>query len=50
LKAISTVVVLVTVVGVAIGVMAGVSELTTGIILIWGVVLAVMVASVRDSD
>jgi uncharacterized membrane protein YdjX (TVP38/TMEM64 family) len=50
LKSISTVVVLTTVIGVAIGVMAGVSELTTGIILIWGVVLAVMVASVRDSD
>ncbi|HSJ83115.1 MAG TPA: VTT domain-containing protein [Acidimicrobiia bacterium] len=50
LKSISTVVVLATVIGVAIGVMAGVSELTTGIILIWGVVLAVMVASARDSD
>jgi hypothetical protein len=44
------VVVLTTVVGVGIGVLAGVSEVTTGIILIWGVVLAVMVASVRDAD
>jgi uncharacterized membrane protein YdjX (TVP38/TMEM64 family) len=42
--------VLITVVAVAIGVLAGVSEVTTGIILIWGVVLAVMVASVRDAD
>jgi hypothetical protein len=50
LKSISTVVVVATVIGVAVGVMAGVSELTTGIILIWGVVLAVMVASVRGSD
>jgi uncharacterized membrane protein YdjX (TVP38/TMEM64 family) len=43
-------VVLATVVGVGIGVLTGVSELTTGIILVWGVVLAVMVASVRDAD
>lgn len=43
-------VVLATVIGVGIGVLTGVSELTTGIILVWGVVLAVMVASVRDAD
>lgn len=50
LRPILAVVVLTTVIGVAIGVMAGVSQLTTGIILIWGVVLAVVVASVRGSD
>jgi uncharacterized membrane protein YdjX (TVP38/TMEM64 family) len=50
LRSVLAVVVLTTVIGVAIGVTAGVSELTTGIILVWGVVLAVMVASVRDSD
>lgn len=50
LTSVLAVVVLTTVVGVGIGVLAGVSEVTTGIILIWGVVLAVMVASVRDAD
>jgi uncharacterized membrane protein YdjX (TVP38/TMEM64 family) len=50
MSSILALVVLATVIGVGIGVLSGVSELTTGIILVWGVVLAVMVASVRDAD
>jgi hypothetical protein len=50
MSSILALVVLATVIGVGIGVLTGVSELTTGIILVWGVVLAVMVASVRDAD
>jgi hypothetical protein len=37
-----------TLVGAVAGVMAGVSGLATGIILVWGVTLAVMVAWARD--
>ncbi|HSK07518.1 MAG TPA: VTT domain-containing protein [Acidimicrobiia bacterium] len=50
MSSILALVVLTTAIGVGIGVLTGVSELTTGIILVWGVVLAVMVASVRDAD
>lgn len=39
-----------TVVGVAIGILAAVSYVTTGFILVWGVMLAAMVVSARNAD
>ncbi len=44
------VVVITTVVGVVAGVVAGVSRLATGMTLIWGVILAAIVASTRGAD
>jgi hypothetical protein len=43
------VVVVTTLVSAVVGVMVGLSGLATGIILVWGVTLAVMVAWVRDA-
>ncbi|MGH8872682.1 MAG: TVP38/TMEM64 family protein [Acidimicrobiia bacterium] len=44
------VVVITTLSGAVLGVIVGVSEVTTAAILVWGVVLAVMVASARGAD
>lgn len=50
LTAVLAIVVVSTVIAVVIGVLAGVSDVTTGLILVWGVVLAVLVAAGRRTD
>ena len=50
LRSLLAVVVATTVVGVGAGLVAGVSDLTTVIVLVWGVVLAVMLGAARGAD